>query len=105
MKIENDWLNSEISCIKYEKKKKNKKSTDNVLVFKLVLMLSAVFFYAPAIEAKCNALKIPKKHQIQMNAGRNFVCPKCNTRQWQDNKNADWQGNFYCSSCKHNLGK
>lgn len=106
MKIENDWLDSEINALASEKKRKlKKKNTDSLLVFKLVLMLTAVFFYVPAIEAKLNALRTTKKHQMQMNAGRNFVCPKCNARQWQDNKNADWQGNFYCFSCKQNLGK
>lgn len=106
MKIENEWLDSEINALASEKhRKRKKKGTDNVLVFKLVLMLSAVFFCVPSIEARsCKIISVKKSTKI-MGEGRNFICPKCRTCQWQDNKNADWAGNFHCSVCGYNLGK
>lgn len=111
MKIENEWLDSEIDALKCEKQRKQKKkNTDNMLAFKLVLMLSAVFFYVPVIDARPHAMILSKikHHNTNMKAmdgGRHFICSKCRTCQWQDNKNADWSGNFFCSACGNNLGK
>jgi predicted RNA-binding Zn-ribbon protein involved in translation (DUF1610 family) len=102
MKIENEWLDSEVNALKCEKQRKqNKKNTDNVLVFKLVLMLSAVFFYAPSLEAR----NIHRKMVVVDGGHRQFICHKCGMHQWQDKKNADWAGNFKCGSCGTNLGR
>jgi hypothetical protein len=54
MKIENEWLDAEINMLTLEnKQKKKRKISDNFITFKLFLMLTAVFFYAPLIEARC----------------------------------------------------
>lgn len=111
MKIENEWLDAEITQLSIEtKRKKRRKPSDNLIAFKLFLMLTAVFFYAPVLEAKCSKVIVFKSmhanaNKKQMGEGRNFICPKCRTCQWQDSKNADWAGNFHCSSCGSNLGK
>lgn len=110
MKIENEWLDTEINQLNLEvNKKKRRKNTDNWTAFKLFLMVTAVFFYAPVIEARCSKVLVFKAmsnaNKKQMGEGRNFICPKCRTCQWQDDKNADWAGNFHCRSCGANLGK
>ncbi len=116
MKIENEWLDSEISTLRLEtKQKKRRKMSDNLMAFKLFLMITAVFFYAPLIEAGISPVmkkliliqktNSQKNHVLAKGEGRNFICPKCRMCQWQDDKNADWAGNFTCSSCGANLGK
>lgn len=102
MKIENEWLDSEINALASEKnRKRKKKGTDNVLVFKLALMLTAVFFYAPTIDAKIHYANMA----VVDGGHRQFICSKCGMHQWQDKKNADWAGNFRCAVCGNNLGK
>lgn len=108
MKIENEWLDTEINQLNLEvNKKKRRKNSDNLMALKLFLMVTAVFFYAPLIEAKNSTVKSYRcsNHMQAADGGRHFICPKCRTCQWQDNKNADWAGNFHCRSCGANLGK
>ncbi len=108
MKIENEWLDAEILTLNLEtKQKKKKKSSDSLMALKLFLMVTAVFFYAPVIEARTLVFKSSHSstHMQAVDGGRHFICPKCRMCQWQDNKNADWAGNFTCSSCGANLGK
>jgi hypothetical protein len=112
MKIENEWLDAEINMLTLEnKQKKKRKISDNFITFKLFLMLTAVFFYAPLIEARCTGKiicfnKNSNSNMAVVDGGhRQFKCQKCRSVQWHDKKNADWAGNFYCTVCGANLGK
>lgn len=101
MKIENEWLEKEILSIESEIRRP--KYRNNQLSFLGVLaMLGAVFFCSP-IDAAPARLKPNVMNKPAEGGGRVFWCQNCRTRQWQDDKNANWAGEFHCSSCGKKL--
>lgn len=96
--LDNEWLENEMRAIDQESRVT--KDTSNYRFMFLALALLSVFFCSP-----CDAA-LPRTHNICKRVeggGQTFYCHTCQTRQWHDDKNADWAGRFYCRSCGKQL--
>jgi len=97
--MSNSWIEEEEAAILADSKKFIKgRRFDNIILLKFSLILLCVFFYTPCAEAKVRIAQ-----SIQRVEGRTFKCTHCRTNQWQDAKNADWSGRYYCAHCGKEL--
>jgi len=97
--MSNSWIEDEEAAILADSKKPFKrKGVDNIILFKFSMILLCVFFYTPFAEAKSRIAQC-----IQRVEGKTFKCTHCRTNQWQDAKNADWSGRYYCAHCGKEL--
>lgn len=96
----NDWLENEIFEISREIKIKPKKQHDTMMAIRILLMISAIFFYTHEIDSK------PSVDFNMKNAeggGHLFRCAHCGMNQWKASSQANWAGEFHCSGCKKKL--
>jgi len=96
--IKNEWVEMEIEAISKQRKKR-KPNLDNIMFVKLFLMITAVFFCSPVLDAKP---RVAHRYGVSYTEGGGvcFTCRHCRTAQWQDISNTDWRGYFYCVACK-----
>ena len=91
MHPQNQWLDNEMQSIAEERKKVKigSKCSHRTTIF---LFFSTIFFCSYDLEAS-------QKSKINVDNGVWWICPTCRTAQWQDNKNANWRGEFFCNKC------
>jgi ABC-type phosphate/phosphonate transport system permease subunit len=96
MNTDNEWLEEEMRAICKERKSK-KKFNDNLLIFKMLIMIIVVFFCTVSLEAKPLS-RISHVSKV-VEDGVWFICPHCHMAQWQHVGNANWRGEFFCVNC------
>lgn len=97
MRIENDWLNEEESRV-FSEHRKPSKCKESITYLKLVIMMSALFFCTFSLDAAPYQYSgYPKAEVVE--GGVWFMCRNCRTCQWQDSRNMNWRGEFFCLSC------
>lgn len=105
--MNNDYVENEMRSLEAEMKcaKKSKLKSFRQEKIILILMIPLFFFTFSLIAENAFQQKNSKKtfKTVNKGKGRNFYCEKCDTACWQDEKNADWAGKFYCKKCGNQL--
>jgi hypothetical protein len=95
-----------------EKKRKNRYDSDTyTMILYMLLLVPLILTMALKADVYVNDVYINKDlgvYEIDAcvfkDPGVFFTCKRCRNSQWQDAKNADWRGNFYCTVCGVRMG-
>lgn len=103
MNPKNDYLDYEIRKLRLDTKIAQKKGDTKLLLKFLVLLIPLLSF---VISLHATPAKSFFKHHYarQIDGGIQFTCKRCRMSQWQDRRQSDWAGNFYCKSCGTQMG-
>jgi hypothetical protein len=86
--IKQEWVDEE--CDRVAKDiKKSKKHHDSLGHLRFLLLLISVFFCMPVHADNFSSYK----------DGVWFMCKSCRTCQWQDYKQKNWWGEYFCVVC------
>ncbi len=98
------WIEKEEASLLADSKKKiTSKGIDNIILLKFALILFCVFFYSICAEARQAPERTNNPERVQRVEGKTFKCSHCRMNQWQDSKNANWSGRYYCTNCGKEL--
>jgi len=98
--IKQEWVDMEMG--QYDCKKRKKKDMPTFEFLKILMLLTAVFFYTSTVSASENqgdTYVLNSGKGVYVDAGVWFRCEKCQTCQWQSNDKANWRGEFFCVKC------
>jgi hypothetical protein len=104
MNPKNDYLDYEIKKLRLSTRIAEKKNETKMLIKFLFLLIPLLFFGISLHAAPPNEAILRHRHARQVDGGVQFTCKRCRTSQWQDKRQADWRGDYFCGFCGTKMG-
>lgn len=103
MNPRNDYLDYEMRKLRLDTKNTQKKRDTNMLL-KFLCLLLPLLFIGVSLHATASISNLKRQYVRQIDGGVQFTCKRCRTAQWQDKRQADWRGDYYCKACGVKMG-
>ncbi len=104
MNPKNDYLDYEMRKLRLDTKNTQKKRDTNMLL-KFLFLLMPLLFIGVSLHASPHIWHFTHRYVRQVDGGVQFTCKRCRTSQWQDKRQADWRGDYYCKACGTKMGQ